>query len=208
MGFLQRELLISLGLKPSDFLVDVGCGSGRTLKQMASYLTNGKYLGIDVVPELIEFASRFLAGHPGWRLELAKGLSIPAQNGSADVVCFFSVLTHLRHEESYVYLRDALRVLKPGGMIVVSFLEFAAPNHWWIFEGMIEKVDERGHLNQFMSRDTFDRFAEHLGCTVEKVLPGDHHCIPLSKPVELARNTRYEGFGTLGQSVVVLRKSA
>ena len=47
-----------------------------------------------------------------------QGAPIPAPDGEADMVCFFSVLTHLLHEESYVYLQDARRVLKPTGKLV------------------------------------------------------------------------------------------
>ena len=69
-----------------------------------------------------------------WRFEVGTGLEIPEAADRADMVCFFSVFTHLLHEQSYVYLRDAKRVLKSGGRIVFSFLEFSMPSHWSVFE--------------------------------------------------------------------------
>src|SRR5215212_62118 len=84
-GRLLRETLIFHGLKPDNYLIDVGCGSGRLAKPLAEYLT-GKYLGIDVVPELLNYA-RKLVGRPDWRFELAKGLTIPEEDEKADFVC-------------------------------------------------------------------------------------------------------------------------
>src|ERR1700704_3527549 len=111
LGLLERALLIQLGLRANDYLIDVGCGSGRLAKPLSDYLA-GPYLGIDVVPELVDYA-RTLVGRTDWRFEVAEGFRIPEQDCRADVVCFFSVFTHLLHEQSYLYLQEAKRVLKP-----------------------------------------------------------------------------------------------
>jgi 2-polyprenyl-3-methyl-5-hydroxy-6-metoxy-1,4-benzoquinol methylase len=99
-GALLRDALIFHGLKPNDYLIDVGCGSGRLAKPLAEYL-KGKYLGIDVVPGLVDYARKLVA-RSDWRFEVAEGLKIPEADGQAEMVCFFSVLTHLLHEESFV----------------------------------------------------------------------------------------------------------
>jgi hypothetical protein len=52
LGVLERELLVHYGLKNGDFLVDAGCGCGR-LSSALSPWPNLKYLGIDVVAELL-----------------------------------------------------------------------------------------------------------------------------------------------------------
>ncbi len=98
MGLRERELLIERGVKPDHYLVDVGCGPGRLAKQLAGYL-RGRYLGIDVVEAFVDYA-RELCGRPEWRFEIASGLTIPESDGEVDIVCFFSVFTHLLHEES------------------------------------------------------------------------------------------------------------
>ena len=206
IGFLQLELLIACGLKRNHFLIDVGCGSGRLLQHLPKYLSDGRYLGTDVVPALLEHAGQFCMGHPNWRLQAATGLSITAGDAEADVVSFFSVLTHLRHEESYLYLKDAIRVLKPGGRVVFSFLEFTQKPHWLIFEGMIASATERGPLNQFLSHDAIEAFADHLGCRIEHYFPGDSLYIPLSRPVTLGEGTHFDTLGTFGQSACVFQK--
>src|SRR5437868_14740335 len=53
IGILERELLIQHGLQRDGYLIDVGCGPGRLARPLSEYL-DGKYLGIDVVPERSE----------------------------------------------------------------------------------------------------------------------------------------------------------
>ncbi|MDQ3818843.1 MAG: methyltransferase domain-containing protein [Acidobacteriota bacterium] len=203
IGILERETLIFHGLRRDDYLIDVGCGSGRLAKPLAEYLT-GKYLGIDVVPELVAYARRLVA-RPDWRFEVAEGLKIPEQDGRADVVCFFSVLTHLLHEESYTYLSEAKRVLKPGGKIIFSFLDFSVPGHWVQFEFNLRDIGVGSHpLNVFMCPDMIRVWASHLDLEVEFMQDGEKPYVPLPNPVTLEDGTVVEGKGTVGQSVCVL----
>jgi hypothetical protein len=39
---------------------------------------------------------------------------------SVDMIRAFSVFTHIEHEDSYLYLKEALRVVRPGGRFVFS----------------------------------------------------------------------------------------
>ena len=205
IGLIERDLLIFIGLPRDGFVVDVGCGSGRLAVPLSGYLKGG-YLGTDVVPELLAYARRVVA-RPDWRFELVDGLVIPAADGTADVVCFFSVFTHLLHEESYRYLEEAKRVLKPSGRIVFSFLEFAVASLWYVFEANLATLGSDLPLNQFMSRDAIHAWAEHLGLTVVAIYDDDSPAIPLAQPVARPNFGLYfEKMGALGQSICVLAK--
>jgi SAM-dependent methyltransferase len=205
MGLLELEALKHFGLGGDSYLIDVGCGSGRLAVPLSGYL-KGRYLGTDVVPELVEYARR-VVGRPDWRFETAEGLSIREADGVADVVCFFSVFTHLLHEQTYAYLREAKRVLKPGGKVVFSFLDFTVADHWHVFEFNLKDLGVNSHpLNVFIGKDTIRVWAEHLGLHVEAVEDGDKRFIPLSKPVVFDDGSVAENFGTIGQSVCVLLK--
>lgn len=203
VGLVERETLIYHGLKKNDYLIDVGCGSGRLAKPLAEYL-EGNYLGIDVVPDLIDYA-RALVPRPDWRFELAQGLRIPEEDGKSDMVCFFSVLTHLLHEESFVYLREARRVLRPGGKIVFSFLDFGVANHWDVFEFNVNDIGVGAHpLNVFMSAEMLRVWAERLGIAIEVIKDGDQPYLPLPHPVTLANGEVVKELGAFGQSICVL----
>lgn len=195
VGAVEVALVRQLGLTNEHYLVDVGCGSGRLAKPLSEVFA-GRYLGIDIVPDLVAYA-RKIVQRPSWRFEVVDGLKIPEEDARADFVCFFSVLTHLRHEESFVYLQEAKRVTRPGGRIVFSFLEFAVPAHWDILEYNLQLLnsDEVEPLNQFMSRDLVETWAKKLGLALESIHRGD-------EPFILAADGARKAFG---QSVAVLR---
>jgi 2-polyprenyl-3-methyl-5-hydroxy-6-metoxy-1,4-benzoquinol methylase len=203
VGAVLREALIFHGLKKHHYLIDVGCGSGRLAKPLAKYL-DGPYLGIDVVPELLDYA-RKLVGRSDWRFEPAAGLTIPEQDGKADMVTFFSVLTHLLHEESFVYLKEARRVLKPGGKVVLSFLDYRVADHWGVFESNLRDIGDGSKiLNVFIAPDMLREWAKRLDFDVEVIKDGDEPYIPLSEPVRFESGTTWTDRAAFGQSLCVL----
>jgi SAM-dependent methyltransferase len=203
-GLLLRDALIYHGLAPTNYLIDVGCGSGRLAKPLADYLT-GKYLGIDVVPGLVEYARKFVP-RTDWRFEVADGLKIPEADGRADMVCFFSVLTHLLHEESFVYLREARRVLKPGGKIVFSFLDFRIASHWGSFESNVRDIGIGAQpMNVFVCPDMLREWAKRLELEVEAIHDGDENYVPLSAPITFENGKVLTDRAHVGQSICVLK---
>lgn len=162
VGQLLADLMAQCGLRDGMRLIDIGCGSGRLAVPLSRRLTID-YLGTDVVPELLAYARRQVPGH--FRFEQVDGLSIPAEDASADMVCAFSVFTHLLHEESYVYLQECHRVLEPGGRLVFSFLEFDEPDHWIVFGQSVDqsRANRRSVLNTFIERRAIEVWAERLG---------------------------------------------
>jgi SAM-dependent methyltransferase len=202
-GRLVRDALVFHGLKPADYLIDVGCGSGRLAKPLSENQT-GKYLGIDVVPGLVAYA-RKLVPRPDWRFEVAEGLKIPEADQQADMVCFFSVLTHLLHEESFVYLREAKRVLKPGGKIVLSFLDFRVANHWDSFESNLRDIGVGSQpMNVFICPDMLREWATRLELDIEAIHDGDDMYLPLSAPITFEDGTSIKDRAAFGQSVCVM----
>ena len=109
-------------------LVDFGCGNGaQTLRFLERF---DAITGIDIVPaQLAAFAAecaRLGVAGPVRGL-LADGATLPLPDACADVVTSFTVLEHVADERAT--LRELRRVLKPGGLLVVT-----VPNRWWLFE--------------------------------------------------------------------------
>lgn len=203
MGEIEFMLLKQEGLLPHHVVIDAGCGSGRLAAHLKNYLS-GAYVGIDVVTDLYQYAER-LCNRPDWRFYTAPGTSIPEPDASADFIVFFSVFTHLLHEETYRYLEDSVRVLKPDGKIMFSFLEFSIPCHWDVFDNSVKDASPGKVLNQFMSRDMIRGFADRLG--LEAIIcDGDKPHIKLDRSITFDDGRVMTGLGNLGQSVCVLRK--
>jgi SAM-dependent methyltransferase len=191
IGPIEVGLLRHYGLPEDGYLVDVGCGSGRLAKPLSAWL-KGRYLGIDLVPALVAHA-RKIAARPDWRFEVIQHIGIPEQDDQADMACFFSVLTHLTHEQSYWYLEEARRVLKPGGRIVFSFLELREPVHLKIFLDTVAAMKRKVAMpmNTCIDRETIGHSAGALGMEVVEIRDGADAIV---------------AEGCLGQSTCVLRK--
>lgn len=126
-GKAQAALVKDVAPSVAFTLIDVGCGSGR----LAYALREDQliaYHGVDVVPELIDYA-REVCQRDDWRFDVISSIAIPAADQSADVVVFMSVFTHLKPQEIQRYLREAARVLKPGGVMVASYLDRTKAGH-------------------------------------------------------------------------------
>lgn len=205
-GIIEREMLYFYCLKDGDFLIDVGCGSGR-LAIPLSKNANIKYLGTDVVPELVDFAKE-QSNRSDWKFKVVDDFKIPAPNASADMICMFSVLTHLLHEHSYLYLEECKRVLKPGGKVIFSFLEFACPTHWAAFDATINdaRVNTGHPLNVFIEKNAIEKFCQTLGFEIVEFRDGMDKFVPLPHPLTLDNGEVVEEHGHLGQSICVIRK--
>jgi ubiquinone/menaquinone biosynthesis C-methylase UbiE len=175
VGALNRRLLESLGLQGTDYVIDIGTGSGRVATALRD-LPNLRYMGTDVVPELLEFA-RQKCGRKDWTFKQVDRIEIPEEDGVADFVVFFSVFTHLTETECYKYLQEAKRVLRKNGTIVVSFLDPDIAVHaqivgkswthrmWWMQR--FARILRRGALNQLLSKTVLEKWSKELNFSVE-----------------------------------------
>ena len=148
-GLVEKRILEYAGLHPPMSLVDVGCGSGRLASVLAGDIDD---LGTDVVERLLSYART--KSPSTFEFLRHTDLTIPRRDASIDMVCAFSVFTHLHHAESFLYMQDCLRALRPGGKLVFSFLEFADPAHWGVFDHTLGYylAGRPPHLNTFIER--------------------------------------------------------
>lgn len=172
MGEHLAKILQSYGLRAGDYLVDIGCGSGRLAYALTkTELCNSiRYLGTDVSEDLIQYAIKKCA-MPSWRFETIDAISIPEKDDQADMICFFSVFTHLLPEESFVYLEEAKRVLKKNGIVLFSFLDFSESPHWNVFQQNIDSIKNHTPktLDMFLSKDAISIWAEKLDMKIEYI---------------------------------------
>jgi SAM-dependent methyltransferase len=127
VGAIELAILREAGLEPHHVLVDFGCGAGRLALHAVPFLDRGEYVGIDISRHALRRAAANLAQlqpppscHVSWLHNVET--SFPLGDGVADLICAFSVFTHVEHEDTFRYLADAVRVVRGGGRFVFSCL--------------------------------------------------------------------------------------
>lgn len=162
-GDAQVSALRHHGLTDGMAIYDLGCGSGRTAQALQRSGWRGRYIGADVVPELLDELRRQCQGY---KTVLNTTPNIVAPDKSLDIIFHWSVFTHLYPAESYLYLADSFRALKSGGRLVFSFLELEDPAHdvvWQNNLAHLRRGDAAQQLDTFLHRDWIARFAMTAG---------------------------------------------
>lgn len=102
-------------------LLDVGCGNGNTCFHLNTVFPHWQYLGIDVVPGLIEDGQRLFSNLDNLRLEVCDAHQLSEQlSETFDIVLIWRVLQGLTDWQ--LALRSAFELTKPGGNLIVSTL--------------------------------------------------------------------------------------
>lgn len=201
IGLLELELLKQAGLAPDSTLVDFGCGTGRLAVQAIGALPQGHYIGIDISKEMLRRLEIRLRELPKQgRVSLLHQPSdvFPLEDGSVDMLCAFSVFTHMEHEDTFRYLKDARRVVKPGGRFVFSCLPVDTPLGQYVFlesAGVDVQIRWARVRSVATSRELMQEIARLAGWTTARWYRGDEENITLP-----GEDKRF----AFGQSVAVL----
>jgi len=156
--------LIDEGGKPeSPVILDVGCGQGKSFKQLQQAFAPQRLIGIDLDDKNLAYSQRQSAAD-GLTVELMKNScsAIDLPDASVDIVFCHQTFHHLVEQEQS--LKEFNRVLKPGGLLL--FAESTkAYIHSWVIRLLFRHpmdvqrtADEyldmlRGHGFQFESRN-------------------------------------------------------
>jgi ubiquinone/menaquinone biosynthesis C-methylase UbiE len=103
-----------------DTILDAGCGGGRTVNKLAAIASQGKVYGVDFSKESVAFANRL---NKQWidtgRVEIreASVSQLPFSENAFDLVV--AIETHFWWPDLPSDMRDVLRVLKPGGALII-----------------------------------------------------------------------------------------
>ena len=107
---------VSPQLEANPCIVDLGCGPGLLVRDMASRVSNAELLGFDITPAMIDYADQLGLAAKFEVLDVTAG-PIPLGDQSVDLISMAAVLHVL--DEPLVCLAELKRLLKPGGVFLL-----------------------------------------------------------------------------------------
>ncbi|MFC9243814.1 class I SAM-dependent methyltransferase [Streptomyces sp. NPDC057136] len=180
---LDRALLASLleQTEPGTVIADLGCGPGHVAAWLAA--KGARTVGVDLSAGMIEAGGRRFA-----QVEFRQGdlLELPAEDGEFGSAVAFYTIIHLDPDDLHRAFGEARRVLRPSGLLLLSFHigdEVVHRDEWW---GYGVDVDFR-----FFEPSYITELLEGAGFTVEMHMERTHyaHEVATRRAYLLARRT-------------------
>ena len=140
------------GISPDSHVLDVGCGTGGTMKNLAGRC---RFTGLDVSELAADMAARI----SGQKVVVANASNMPFETNSFDAVVASHILEHIQNDDAAV--QEIRRVLKPNGPLIAL-----VPCHKYMFN----HHDRSLHHVRRYSRQNFLGLLERNGFKPEKVV--------------------------------------
>lgn len=155
----------ALGLSfNSKSCLDFGCGVGRITQAFCHYFEECH--GVDIAPSMIELAKKYNrhGKRCHYHLNETPDLSLFDDN-SFDFVHSFLVLQHIEPKYSKEYIKEFLRVLAPGGLVV-----FQVPAHFELIDQDLLLERHRLSASAFNAQITVEKPFATIEPGVQKTL--------------------------------------
>ena len=120
--YIRKTDLMATMIQEAGFtggrVLSIGCGDGRGLFELSQRLGPiARYEGVDFSERAIAFA-RLMA--PGLTFTVQDGVALQYPSGSITLAMAREVIEHVPPDDLPAFVREAHRVLKPGGLFLVT----------------------------------------------------------------------------------------
>jgi ubiquinone/menaquinone biosynthesis C-methylase UbiE len=141
----------ALKIEPADTVLELGFGPGRATRTLTSMVPQGRVFGIDQSAAMLGQASRhnkraILSG----RVQLQQGRfdSLPWGAETVDKILAVNVVYFFRSDAGEI--REARRVLRPGGMIAIYATDKSTMAGWSFCTPETHRTFDRNDLMAFI----------------------------------------------------------
>jgi len=110
-------------------VLDFGCGWGRFYRFFLRDVAVANLLGVDVDQGCIDLCHSTIGMGRFEKCDVRPPLA-SAANASFDLVYAYSVFSHLSEETAFVWIKEFARILRPGGMLIITTLKQAHIDVW------------------------------------------------------------------------------
>ena len=111
-------------IKPTDTILDVGCGPGTITADFAALASPGKVIGCDAVESVLEQAAEYASslGLSNVTFQRVDANALPFDDNSFDIVHCHQVLQHVKNPVAI--LKEMRRVVKRGGIVAAREADY------------------------------------------------------------------------------------
>jgi len=125
---------------------------------------------VDHSPWMIRFLESYFRSEPRVEVLLNDGQSLPAamRDNSLDVFFAAGTLVCLKLGIIYLYARDIARVLKPGGVAILDYIDPTTHLGW---SHMMSEAQKLGYVYTYHAGHVLDHVFETVGCDLVERIP-------------------------------------
>jgi len=154
--WMQRKVINQLDIKPYNKFLDIGCGTGWAVYQIANQLEDkGNFVGVDLSEGMLTKAKQKLNGFKNVSFIKSSAEKLPFENESFDFIICTNSFHH--YPDPVKTLSEINRVLKTNGLIQI--LDVTNDN---FVAGLLNRyftLMEKEHVRFYNSKELFNMFA-------------------------------------------------
>jgi len=191
-AFARRAGIIfeNLDLSGGEKILEIGCGRGFYLNVLSKVFPKLDITGIDLNEKYLSVAKRFINNNKV-KLIKADATKLPFANKTFDRIIATEILEHIPNDQKAI--SEIYRVLKPGGMVMVTVPNTNYPFLWDPTNWILERIFKwhlpsniwwlsgiwADHVRLYGEKELKDKI-EKKGFKVQKVWHATHYCFPFS----------------------------
>lgn len=147
-------------LTPDARVCEIGPGTGRWSRHLADALPAGELHLLDPSPWMVRFLRTYFAPRTNVLADLNDGQSLPFDRAAwLDLIFSANTFVELKLGVITLYVRDFARVLKPGGYVVLDYIDPTTSEGW---DHLLTQPPDMASVYTFHAPQVIDRvFAQH-----------------------------------------------
>ena len=126
-----RKYLLEEYISNSSIILDIGCGEGIYLEYLSKRIPKENLIGTDVSMIRVNRVNE-----KGFLCKKVQDNKLPFNDSKFDLIIFFEVIEHIASNQIEILLKEFVRVLKNGGIVIGSTPNYPVKRLYNYLNGM------------------------------------------------------------------------